>query len=240
MKKILLMAACTGIGFLSIAQNGKQINDKNAQTRNVKGFHAVRISGGIDLYLSQGPEAVAVSASREEYRDKIQTVVENGVLKIYLQNTGSHMIWGFSNPKLKAYVSATTLDELKASGGSDVSLEGLIKSDKLGIHLSGGSDLTGKVNIRDLSIDQSGGSDVDISGTVTNLTVDASGGSDLKGYDLEAETCTIEASGGSDAEITVSKTLNANASGGSDIYYKGSGVISQVRSSGSSSVKKRS
>ncbi|HMH34308.1 MAG TPA: head GIN domain-containing protein [Puia sp.] len=240
MKKILLMAACTGIGFLSIAQNGKLINDKNAQSRDVRGFHAVRISGGIDLYLSQGPEAVAVSASRNEYRDQIQTVVENGVLKIYLQNTGSHMIWGFSSPKLKAYVSATTLDELKASGGSDVSLEGLIKTDKLGIHLSGGSDLKGKVDIRDLSIDQSGGSDVDISGTVTNLTVDASGGSDLKGYDLAAETCTIEASGGSDAEITVNKTLNAHASGGSDIYYKGSGVISQVRSSGSGSVKKRS
>jgi Putative auto-transporter adhesin, head GIN domain len=239
MKKLLLISIFAAAAILGYAQNGKLINDKNAQSRNVKGFHAIRVSGGIDLYLSQGPEAVAVSASKEEYRDKIETVVENGVLKIYLQNTGSHMIWGFSNPKLKAYVSASTLDELKASGGSDVVIDGSIKSDKLSIHLSGGSDLSGKVDIRDLGIDQSGGSDVDISGTVIDLSIDASGGSDIKGYDLVAENCTIEASGGSDAEITVNKSLKASASGGSDIYYKGSGVITTVKSSGSSSVKKR-
>ena len=43
----------------------------------------------------------------------------------------------------------------------------------------------------------------------------------------------------SDAEITVNKELTVDASGGSDVYYKGSGVIRNVRSSGSSSVKKR-
>ena len=239
MKKLILLTFFGFLGAIAIAQNGKAINDKNAQTRNVKGFHGIHIQAGIDLYLSQGTEAVAVSASKDEYRDKIITEVQNGILKIYLQNTGSPMIWGFSNPKLKAYVSASILDELEASGGSDVAIDGTIKSDKLKIHLSGGSDLSGKVDIRELSIDQSGGSDVDLSGSVVDLTVDASGGSDLKAYDVVADNCTIVASGGSDAELTVNKALMANASGGSDIFYKGSGVITTVKSRGSSSVKKR-
>jgi hypothetical protein len=239
MKRLIVLNALFAMALVASAQNGKAINDANAQTRNVKGFHGIRIGGGIDLYLSQGPEAVAVSASKPEYRDKIQTVVENGILKIYLQNTGSHLIWGLSNPKLKAYVSITTIDELKASGGSDVYIDKSIKSDKLVMNLSGGSDFRGQVDIKDLSIDQSGGSDVDISGNVGSLRVDASGGSDLKAYDLVTETCTIEASGGSDAEITVNKELTVDASGGSDVYYKGSGVIRNMKSSGSSSVKKR-
>ena len=239
MKRLILLNALFAITLIATAQNGKAINDANAETRNLKGFHGIRIGSGIDLYLSQGPEAVAVSASKPEYRDKIQTVVENGILKIYLQNTGSHLIWGLSNPRLKAYVSISTIDELKASGGSDVYIDKTLKSDKLNMNLSGGSDFKGQVNILDLSIDQSGGSDVDISGTVGNLKVDASGGSDFKGYDLVTETCNIEASGGSDAEITVNKELTIDASGGSDVYYKGSGVIRNVRSSGSSSVKKR-
>jgi len=239
MKRLIVLNAILAIALISTAQNGKTINDANAETRNLKGFHGVRIGSGIDLYLSQGTEAVAVSASKPEWRDKIKTVVENGILKIYLENTGSHLIWGLSNPKLKAYVSVSTIDELKASGGSDVYIDKTIKSDKLNMNLSGGSDFRGQVDVRDLSIDQSSGSDVDISGNVGNLTVDASGGSDFKGYDLITENCSIEASGGSDAEITVNKELKVDASGGSDVYYKGSGVIRNVKSSGSSSVKKR-
>ena len=50
----------------------KTINDPNAEKRQVPSFTGIDIGGGIDLYLSQGEEAVAVSASEAKYRDKIQ------------------------------------------------------------------------------------------------------------------------------------------------------------------------
>jgi hypothetical protein len=239
MRKILLSAAFIAIGLFSFAQN-KTINDPNAQSRTATGFHAVKISHGIDLYLTQGnEEAVAVSASSTNYRNKIKTEVENGVLKIYLENEHGFS-WNTGNHKLKAYVSFKILDELTASGGSDVFFESEIAVEKLNIDLSGGSDLKeGKVKINDLSLHQSGGSDVNISGTVTNLKVVATGGSDLKGYDLVTDICDVQASGGSDTHITVNKELNINASGGSDVHYKGTGVVKELRSSGSSSVSKR-
>ena len=237
MNKIILSAVFLFAGAFAYAQNSKVINDQNAQARNAKGFHAIRVSHGIDLYLSQGDEAVAVSASDVDTRNRIITEVENGVLKIYMENKGMHWDWG--NKKMKAYVSFKMLDDLEASGGSDVFTESTIKQDKLSIHLSGGSDLKAKVEINDLSLHQSGGSDVSISGTVSNLKIDASGGSDFNGYDLASDICDIEASGGSDMHVTVNKELKANASGGSDIYYKGSGVIKEMRSSGSSSISKK-
>src|SRR5580704_16627774 len=238
MKKILFSTALLTITIFSFAQNGKTIEDKNAETRNIKGFHAIHVSSGIDLYLTQGSEeAVAVSASDIEYRSRIKTEVENGVLKIYFDNKGFHLNWG--NRKLKAYVSVKNIDALEASGGSDAYLESTIKSEKLEVELSGGSDLKGKVDVRDMSITQSGGSDVNISGSVANLKVDASGGSDLNGYELVTDYCRISASGGSDSHITVNKELSANASGGSDIYYKGNAVIHEFKSSGSSSVNKK-
>jgi hypothetical protein len=89
-------------------------------------------------------------------------------------------------------------------------------------------------------VNASGGSDVKISGSVKNLDVDASGGSDFNGYDLSADVCNVDASGGSDIYISVAKELRAEASGGSDVYYKGNGVIRDMRSSGSSSIKKTS
>jgi hypothetical protein len=237
MNKIILSTAFLFFGLLAFSQN-KVVSDSHAEKRNVSGFHGIKISNGIDLYLSQGDEAVAVSASDIEVRNKIKTVVENGVLKIYLdKEDGFHWSWG--NQHMKAYVSVKTLDILNASGGSDIMTETVIKSDKLGVHLSGGSDLKGEINANELTVNQSGGSDVNISGTVANLSIDASGGSDFHGYEFVSDVCNIDASGGSDMFITVNKELNVTASGGSDVHYKGNATIRHTSTSGSSSVSKK-
>ena len=220
------------IGLITTASAQKTINDANAQKRNVSGFHAIEVSGGIDLYLSQGDEAVAVSASKTEYRDKIITEVKNGVLKIWFDwKSNLRIDWG--NHKLKAYVSVKDLDRLEGSGGSDISIDGSMKVSKLALEISGGSDFSGKVESTDLNVQASGGSDVSISGKTGRLTIDASGGSDFNGYELSADICNVEASGGSDVHVTVNKELSANASGGSDVYYKGSGLIRDLKTSGS-------
>jgi len=239
MKNILLLTAFTAVIIFSQAQGTRVIEDKNAQKRDVKGFHGIRISGGIDLYLSQGGnEAVAVSASSSSDRDRIKTEVENGILSISMDNGGFQ--WGTpGNRKLKAYVSCKVLDALKASGGSDVFLEDLLKSERLDLEISGGSDLKGKVSIGNLIVNQTGGSDSYISGTASRLSVHATGGSDFHGYDLESGECQIEATGGSDVHITVNKELSVSASGGSDVTYKGSAVIRDQHSSGSSSITKK-
>ncbi len=231
MKKLLFSLLVTGLIITASAQ--KTINDANAEKRNVSGFHAIEVGGGIDLYLSQGEEAVAVSASKNEYRAKIKTEVKNGVLKIWYE-WNSNLRFDWSNHKLKAYVSFKDIDRLEGSGGSDISVDGSIKVAKLAMEVSGGSDFDGKVETGELNIQASGGSDVRISGKADRLTIDASGGSDFKGYDLASDICNVEASGGSDIQVTVNKELSANASGGSDVYYKGTGLIRDLKTSGSS------
>jgi hypothetical protein len=236
MKKIILFASLLVSLGLS-AQ--KTVRDDNAVTRNAKNFHAIEISDGIDLYLSQGnEEMVAVSASDKEYRDKIRVEVINGTLKIdydHDRNRGWSINWG--SRKLKAYVSVKNLDKLYASGGSDILIDGELNGNVLSMHISGGSDFKGKVNLKELTLDASGGSDANISGRTEQLKIDASGGSDVHGYDLIAGTCTVHSSGGSDVHITATKEINANASGGSDIYYKGA-AISTTSKSGGGSIKK--
>jgi len=231
MKKLLFSLLVTGMITTASAQ--KTINDANAEKRNVSGFHAIEVGGGIDLYLSQGEEAVAVSASKNEYRAKIKTEVKNGVLKIWYE-WNSNLRFDWSNHKLKAYVSFKDIDRLEGSGGSDISVDGSIKVAKLAMEVSGGSDFDGKVETGELNIQASGGSDVRISGKADRLTIDASGGSDFKGYDLASDICNVEASGGSDIQVTVNKELSANAGGGSDVYYKGTGLIRDLKTSGSS------
>lgn len=239
MKKIINLVILVAAFTTVTAQ--KTINDANAEKRNVAGFHAIEVGGGIDLYLSQGDEAVAVSASEIKYRDKIKTEVVNGVLKIrYEYEKGLRINWTSSKMRLKAYVSVKELDKLNASGGSDVRVEGSLTFTKLDLGVSGGSDFWGNVTVTDLKANASGGSDIHISGAAKTLDIDVSGGSDFKGFDLTVENCTVEASGGSDVSVTATKELNVESSGGSDVYYKGAAMIRNIKSSGGGSVKKTS
>lgn len=213
------------------------INDDNAQARTIGSFHAIKVNNAIDLYLSQSDEeALAVSAAKPEFRDRIKTVVEDGVLKITYDDD---MKWWKGNKKLKVYVSFKTLDKLTATGASDVIVSGTLKANELVISMGGASDFKGTIEANVLDINLSGASDAVVQGKVTQLRVDANGASDFKGFDLQADNCNVDASGASDIKVTVNKELNARASGASGVHYKGDGVIRDLRTSGASSVSKR-
>ena len=237
MKRIFL--SCLAFALIGgMSAQTKEVNDPNAVLRKVTGFHAIKVSHAIDLYLSQSDnETVAVSALKEEYRDRIRTDVNNGVLRIWYDDPRK---WSKGDKKLKAYISFKTLDRLDAAGASDVRVTGTIKSNELGIKMSGASDFEGAIEVNSLTVDLSGASDMTVKGSATTLKVEVSGASEFRGYDLQTETCSARASGASDITITVNKEISARASGASGVHYRGNGVIRDVRTNAASSVNKRS
>ena len=237
MKKILISMLVLA-SFCSAKAQKAFVNDPNAEQRTLNGsFNAIKLSGGIDLYLSQfDTESIAVSASEDKYKQNIKTVVENNTLKIYYD--GDKM-WSGGNKKLKVYVSFKNLEKLQATGASDVQVAGAISAESLSLDMSGASDFKGAVKVNNLQLELSGASDATISGVANSVTIESSGASDVKGYNLETNVCTAKASGASDINITVNKELSASASGASDISYKGTGVIKDQHSSGASSINKK-
>ena len=239
MKKIQVMLMGMLVSTVLFAQT---INDTNAEPRNLSGFHAIKISNAFTVYISQGNEdAVAISASKAEYREKIITKVENGVLIIRFDDDKKFWKgWNGDKTKLKAYISVKKIDRLDVSGACDVFFEEGISSEDLTVRLSGASDLKGKIDAKKLSFDISGASDATISGNAAELSIEASGASDFKGFDMTTNYCTAEASGASSVNITVNKELNAKASGASSVRFKGEGLIRDVKTSGASNVTRKS
>lgn len=237
MKKLLFLAVITAAVLTVKAQNDVVV-DPNAELRTLgASFHAIKISGGMDLYLSQSStESIAVSASEERFKAAIKTVVENGVLNIKYEG---EKMWGVKNRKLKVYLSFRDLDKLDASGATDVHVSGTITVPSLDMVLSGACDFKGSVKVDKLTMDLSGASDVKISGSAANVKIESSGASDVKGYDLVSDFCSAKASGASDINITVNKEMNAYASGASDIYFKGTGLIRDLKSSGASNISRK-
>jgi len=239
MKKIQVMLMVMLVSTVLFAQT---INDANAEPRNLSGFHVIKISNAFTVYISQGNEdAVAISASKAEYREKIITKVENGVLIIRFDDDKKFWKgWNGDKTKLKAYISIKKIDRLDVSGACDVFFEEGISAEELTVRLSGASDLKGRIDAKKLSFNINGASDATISGNAAELSVDASGASDFKGFEMTTNYCTAEASGASSVNITVNKELNAKASGASSVRFKGEGLIRDIKTSGSSNVTRKS
>jgi hypothetical protein len=234
----LIIAMIVAISFVS-AQETTVINDKNAEPRKVTSFHAIKISNAFDVIIKQGnEEAVVVSASEDKFKERIKVNVTNGVLHISYDN---EKVWKWSNEnkKLRAYISVTNIDKLDISGATDIKIDGVLKGSNLKVDLSGASSLKGAISYTSVTVDQSGASNSKLSGTATNLDIDVSGASDFTGFDLITENCRADASGASDIKITVNKDLKVDASGASDIQYKGTASVSDFKTSGASSLKKR-
>lgn len=236
MKKLALSILVMAFGLALYAQ--KTINDPNVEVREAGNFHAIKVSNAFDVYLTQGDqESVAVSASDPKYRENIQVEVKAGVLIIRYDNKGK---WQTGNKKLKAYISFKQLNSLDVSGACDVIIVDTWNAQDLKVDMSGASNLKGNLNARKVWVDLSGASDMTLNGKVDQLDVEASGASDFKGFDLVTEYCNARASGASDIKVTVNKELSATASGASDVKYKGSGLIRDIKSSGASSISRRS
>lgn len=224
--------------IVSMGALGQEIiHDKNAEVRNVGEFDAIKVSGAIEVYLSQGnTNAVAVSASEERFRDRIKTEVANNTLKIYFDGERG---WNMGNRKLKAYVSFVSINSLEANGASTVRISGTVSGDNFIVKLTGASELAGKIKFSKLTADLSGASQIRLSGSVYTADIDASGASDVKGYELSTDGCSVNATGASDIRLTVNKEISATATGASSVYYRGEAVMKNIRTSGASSIAKR-
>ena len=239
MKKMITLL-CLTIFSASLFAQKMIINDDNAELRKVGAFIGIKVSSSIDLYLTQSDEdAIAVSAKDVKYRDRIKTEVKDGILKIWFDG-GNGWSWSNGDKKMKAYVSFKSISSLVASGASDIYVTGKISATDLLIECSGASDFKGEVDVKNLTLRLSGASDAKIKGRVQFLDANANGASDLNGYDLVADNCNLSASGASGIKITANKEMNVKASGASDIYYKGDAVIRDMKTSGSSSISKKS
>lgn len=216
MKKILLLLSFVVSGLAVMAQ--KTVNEPHVEKRAVKSFHAVDVSSGIKLILTQGDkEELAVAAGDPSYLEYIETTVKDGVLKI-TRNQDWQFWKQWKNWKVTVYLSFKDLDKINASSGALVTGTNL-DFDKLTVRMSSGAL-------------------AELSGKTTDLNVDASSGALFKGYDFSSNICEAESSSGGSVQVKVAKELNARASSGGSIRYKGEGNIRDIKVGSGGTVKR--
>lgn len=236
MKKLFLSFFAVAIAATAVLAQ-KTINNPNAEKRTVSSFHGIEVGTGIELNLTEGnTEEVAVSASTTEFRDKIVTTVENGILKIQYETKMGSINKKKENKDLKAYVSYKTLDLLHATTGAEVKINGVLKSSSLDMKANTGALVDGEVDIADLKVSQNTGSKITLSGKAEKLDIDGDTGSKFKGEEMSTSNCNVTVSTGAIVSVKAEKELQAKANTGGVIKYKGNASIKEIKTNTGGSV----
>ncbi len=237
MKKIFILLLT--ISALKGFAQQTVITADNVEKRTLSGsFTAIKVSNGIELFITQGgEESVAVSASDEKYLEKFKTVVENGTLKIYMEKSDFNWV-NTGRRKLKAFVSFKVLEKLHASSGAEVQAKSVLKLPYLEMDFSSGASFTGRVETDALTVEQNSGAEITLTGSAEKATLSLNSGATFSGYDFATAYCDAKATSGAGIRITVNKEINAKANSGGGIKFKGSGGIKDLSVNSGGSVKR--
>jgi hypothetical protein len=212
--------------------DGKKGNGVIAKDRRevTEEFTVVSASEGLDVYVTQAKEFEISVEADENIIDLIGTDIRDGKLKI-------HAIENIGRATKKIYVSLPDITGLESSSGADLVGKSVIKSDKISLNASSGSDLRVELSADEVDANTSSGADIRLSGEANMLYANASSGSDIKARDFNVQTCRAHASSGADISVNVSESLTADASSGADISYTGEAKV-QMKKSVSGNVHK--
>ncbi len=225
---ILLATSCIFSGP-SIRGNGNVVEQK----RKVGEFDEIRVSRGMNVYISQGDKTAVVVKADENLLDAIETRIEGDALKV---TTNSNIRKATSN---KVYVTTPDISVVKSFAGSNVYSETTIKSKNLEVSSSAGSNLKLEVNAGHLNVSASAGSNIKLEGKADSFSGKATSGSNIKAEDLTTTNCYAKTSSGANFWITVKNDFEGHASSGGNLFYYGNPKSTDInKSSGGNVIKK--
>jgi hypothetical protein len=224
MKSFHLLAA-----LALAAAAGLALASERREVREVAGFNALVLSAPVEVDIVQGDKEGLVLEGDEARLAEIETVVEDGKLKI---RTRTHGSWNWT--KVRAHVQVKNLDRVAISGSADVKAVTLRSAD-LEIAISGSGDVgIGTLSADRLRVSIAGSGDVRAAGKVDRTELSIAGSGDVKTGSLEAREARISITGAGSATVWAHDIVNVSIMGSGDVRYYGDAKVSKsVMGSGS-------
>jgi len=200
------------------------------QRNSDESFNSIEVSAGIDLFLTQSDSPRISVQADENIQELIITEIENETLKIYMDKSTHHVA------SKKVVVNFITIEQIKASSGSDVFSTNTLKVPSLDLSTSSGSEMKLSVETQFIDSNSSSGSLITLEGNTKEFIGNASSGSQLNASKLITEICEVKASSGADLSVNCVEEFNASASSGAHIKNYESSIKTSVKSSSGGSI----
>lgn len=194
------------------------------ETRPVSGFTGIALSAPLNVELVQGDTESLVLEGDEATLAEIETVVEQGVLKI---RTRSSFEWRHMS-KARARVGAKTIDSLRIAGSGDIDAQQL-RSTGLKVAVSGSGDVRiGTLAASSIEVTVAGSGDVLVGGKVDTVSTSIAGSGDVKAGKLETNDAKVTIAGSGDVAVWAKQSLKVKIVGSGDVRYYGDPAITQT------------
>jgi len=213
-----------------------------AQTTAVKHFDKVIVSPHIHVTFVEGnEESVSVEKCTEPV-EKLNIVVKNGTLRIYLdgakdiekneityENGYKQRRSLYKGTVVTATVTYKTLDELSIRGEETQVCQSLLKGDKFRLRIYGESQVyLNEVDLGQLQATMYGESLLEVkAGSVADQKYTVYGESKINTLGINGNTSKITAYGESDFRINVSDEIKITAFGEATLAYRGTPKINK-------------
>ncbi|HYC35210.1 MAG TPA: head GIN domain-containing protein [Usitatibacter sp.] len=184
------------------------------QTREVSGFHGLRLAIPARVEVVQGEREGITLTADDNVAGEVETTVEDGVLHIRWR---SRDLQARLKTELRVTLQARMLDSIAILGSGDVRAPALTAS-RMAVNISGSGD-------------------VSLGGKAQSLEVRISGSGDLRAGKFEAENVSVRIAGSGDAIVWARRALDASVAGSGDVRYYGDPAIKR-HIAGSGSVRK--
>ena len=228
---LLALPSCIIDGWdQGISGNGKVVEE----IRDLDGFTGVKVSSGIDVYLSQGSSFEVKVEADENLHEVILTELEGKMLVVKTERVNIR--------KAKAkrvHVTLPELTALKISSAGDLEGQTPFNCEDLRISISSAGDLSLELKAKRIDLDISSSGDASISGTADEFNVDLSSAGDLSAFDLIAGKVDVDVSSAGDARVHATDEISMNASSAGNIYYRGDARVVHSQSSSAGNISHR-
>jgi len=235
-KYLTILVILTGITVCANGQIRKTVyGDKNVvkKERPAGSFSGIKVSTGIDVYLTQGDKMSITVEADENLHEYIQTEITNGTLKVYSDANIR------SAEMKRVYVTMKDINYMSTSSAGDIIGETPVKTENLRLSASSAGDIKIETYAKNIDIDVSSSGDLTLSGETDILDADLSSAGDLNAFNLKAREARISVSSAGDADIYVTEKLTAHASSAGDVNYKGDPEYVDAHSSSAGGVHKK-
>lgn len=215
------------------------VNSKNSadETRNVSGFSGVSSAGSYNVYITMGNTENLRMEGDSEQISLIETVVEEGTLRIRTQKNSRNWNSGFRN-RVNIYITAKSLKSITLSGSGNIEVKNVVSGNELTTSLSGSGDISVTTDVKNYVASISGSGGINTKGSAENAKISVNGSGGFSGSNLKTSVASARVAGSGGITIHADKALDATTAGSGHIRYSGNANV-VAHKAGSGSISRR-
>jgi len=227
-----LLAVVIGVTAITLPASAQ-----SEEIRQVSGFNSIVSGEALSVHVKiDGTESLKISA-RADIIKVIETVVENGTLKIkFKDNLKSGE--GDSDGPIDIYVTAKSLSSIVKEGSGYLIVDGTLTGGDVNIVSNGSGIVRASVKSGNLNVNINGASNVRLNGAADKAEVTINGPGTMNGRDLKTKDVSVMITGAGSAYFRADKTVSAHIVGSGGVVYSGDATVTDSKIDGSGSVSK--